>query len=100
VALWLGSWYVGRVLFAPLVFDTLWAWFLIPTWLVVRVGCHLRAFAVMHDATHGALFSRAWANEMASVVAGLLILIDGPDWRHSHRQHHAVEGMEVSNKIR
>lgn len=93
--MWLGIWTISGAVFAPCVFGTWWGYILTPTWLLLRVGCHIRAFLVMHDATHESLFRQAWANKLASIMCGLPIVLDGPDWREGHRQHHAVEGMEV-----
>jgi hypothetical protein len=97
--LWLGCWASTRIVFAPYLLDTWWAGVLVPAWLFLRVGSYHRAFTVMHDATHNALFSHPWANKLSSIVCGSLMLIDGPDWGKSHRQHHTVEGMEVSGGL-
>jgi len=76
VVLWvstllLGAWWFRR---APL--NTWWGLALSAGWVVVRSGTHVRAFVIMHDATHGALFSRHWMNTWTGHITGIMNAMD------------------------
>jgi len=76
VALWvsmllLGTWWFRR---APL--NTWWGLVLSAGWVVVRIGTYVRAFVIMHDATHGALFTKRWMNTWTGYITGILNATD------------------------
>jgi hypothetical protein len=76
VALWVGTILLGKYMFAVVPLDSWWSIVAAAAWGVVRVGSYVRAFIVMHDALHGALFKRHWMNRLAALITGLLNLMD------------------------
>ncbi len=58
----------------------------------LAAGCHIRAFIIFHDCTHGSFFKAAWANDVMGFVCGTLCLTPYYYWRHSHALHHASSG--------
>jgi len=63
-------------------------------WIFIRIGTYVRAFVLMHDATHGALFTKRWMNNWAGIITGLMNAMDAPDYQKTHAQHHALLGIE------
>jgi len=94
LALYVGMALLGKYIFAQLPLNTCWGATAAACWGLVRVGTFVRAFIVMHDALHGALFKRRWKNELAAILTGLLNTVDAPDYGRTHGQHHAVLGVE------
>jgi hypothetical protein len=87
----LGSWVVGMTMvmwFAALTsgawlwqhvdLSTSWGLALSACWIVLRMGTYVRAFVLMHDATHNALFSKRWANYWTGIISGLMVGMDAP----------------------
>lgn len=61
--------------------------------LAVIAGLFLvRTFIIFHDCGHGSFFRSRWANDVAGVVTGLLVITPYHQWRWEHAQHHATSG--------
>jgi len=94
VLLWFGMLFLGRWWFNQAQLSTMWGLLLSACWVFARVGSYVRAFVIMHDATHGALFTKRWQNTWAGIVTGLMVGMDAPDYQRTHAQHHALLGVE------
>jgi hypothetical protein len=45
-------------------------------WVIVRTGSYIRAFVIMHDAIHHALFRERWLNTLVAIVTGFNVYMD------------------------
>lgn len=52
----------------------------------------VRPFILQHDAGHGSLFPRRWANDLLGFLSGVLTLVLYRFWQASHARHHATSG--------
>ena len=50
------------------------------------VALQVRAFVLMHDATHGALFSKRWMNQWTGIITGLMNAMDAPGEQQQQQQ--------------
>ena len=71
-----------------------------PVWLVLLVAWCVGAFAnhalyvLIHEATHGLIFRRRWANNVAAIVADLPNLLPAAiSFRTYHLKHHSFQGV-------
>lgn len=52
----------------------------------------VRLFILQHDAGHGSLFPKKWANDFLGFFSGVLTLVPYHHWQLSHARHHATSG--------
>jgi omega-6 fatty acid desaturase (delta-12 desaturase) len=52
----------------------------------------VRLFILQHDAGHGSLFTKKWANDLVGVFSGVLTLVPYHHWQLAHARHHATSG--------
>jgi sphingolipid delta-4 desaturase len=71
-----------------------------PLWAILLVAYCVGAFAnhamyvMIHEATHGLIFRRAWANKLAACLAGTINgLPTAISFRGYHLKHHAFQGV-------
>lgn len=71
-----------------------------PWWLILIVAYCVGAFAnhamyvMIHEATHGLVFRRGWANKLAACVAGTINAVPTAiSFRGYHLKHHAFQGV-------
>lgn len=76
VLLWVGTLLLGSWWFRGTQPNTWQGLALSACWVFVRMGSLVRAFVVMHDATHNALFSRRWLNSLSAVATGFMTGMD------------------------
>lgn len=76
IALWLGMLMLGAWWFRRACLDTWWGVALTACWMFVRTGTFVRAFVLMHDASHGALFTKRWLNTWSGSITGLMVGMD------------------------
>lgn len=80
-ALWLAALEVGIWWWKRADLSTTWGLALSACWIVFRIGTYVRAFVLMHDATHNALFTKRWANYWTGIISGLMVGMDAPGER-------------------
>lgn len=51
-----------------------------------------RSFALMHDASHGAVSNNKWVNNAIGIISGTLCLLPFNPWRKLHSEHHQWAG--------
>ena len=59
---------------------------------VPTAGFLLRLFMIQHDCSHGAFFSRRFANDWIGRVIGVVTMTPYDLWRRTHAIHHATSG--------
>jgi len=77
-ALWFGTMCLGMSMVGRVPMSTWWGLMLFGFWVVVRAGAYVRAFVLMHDATHNALFNSRRLNYWTGILVGLLNGADAP----------------------
>lgn len=78
LALWVATLLIGVWWFRRAPLTTLWGLAGTACWAFFRIGSYVRAFVVMHDAIHNALFTKRWMNTAAAIVTGLVNGADAP----------------------
>jgi hypothetical protein len=73
VLLWVGTLLLGNWWFSRAQLTTWKGLAVSACWLIVRMGTYVRAFVMMHDATHNTLFKRRWLNTLAGNITGLMV---------------------------
>ncbi|MBE3594699.1 MAG: fatty acid desaturase, partial [Candidatus Carbobacillus altaicus] len=78
-------------LVAAHVLTTPFWWIVFPLDILLSLFL-VRLFILQHDAGHGSLFPKRWANDLFGSISGVFTLVPYHHWKYTHARHHATSG--------